>query len=147
MFVLQSIICNKHDLSLYHVRTHHVYTFHHLIKKYGGEQHGCAWWWITYSTTRRNARIVELEGATSRVWDYFGFPAKNDKFLEPDKKKWKRVYCKLWARDFSYVGNTTTMWQHLKDSHLGHFKQAKTDELRMLVLAPTLVLPVLLTRT
>ena len=39
--------------------------------------------------------LLKLEGATSRVWDYFGFPAKNDKFLEPDKKKWKRVYCKL----------------------------------------------------
>ena len=64
----------------------------------------------------------------SRVWDYFGFPAKNRKFLEPDKKKQKQVNCKLFPRDFSYVGNTTNMWQHLKESHPGHFREGKPDE-------------------
>ena len=27
-----------------------------------------------------------------------------------------------------YIGNPTNMWQHLKGSHPGHFKQAKLDE-------------------
>jgi len=48
-------------------------------------------------------KFLKLEEATSRVWDYFGFPAKNDKFLEPGKKKQKRVYCKLCTREFSYI--------------------------------------------
>jgi len=72
--------------------------------------------------------LLRLEGATSRVWDYFGFTAQNGKFLQQDKKKRKKVNCKLCARDFSYVGNTTNMWQHLKESHPGHFREAKSDE-------------------
>ena len=31
--------------------------------------------------------LLRLEGATSRMWDYFGFPAQKLKFLQLDKKK------------------------------------------------------------
>ena len=68
--------------------------------------------------------LLRLEGAMSRVWDHFGFPAKNGKFIEPDKKKRKQVNCKLCSQDFLYVGNTTNMWQHLKESHPGQFREA-----------------------
>ena len=32
---------------------------------------------------------------------------------------------KLCSRDFSYVGNTTNMWQHLKVAHPGEYFNAK----------------------
>lgn len=39
--------------------------------------------------------LLPLEGDVSTVWKYFGFPARNGKFLEPDKKKRKQVHCKI----------------------------------------------------
>ena len=47
--------------------------------------------------------LLPLEGAVSAVWKYFGFPARNGKFLEPDKKKRKQVHCKICRCVFSYV--------------------------------------------
>ena len=39
--------------------------------------------------------LLSLEGSTSEVWKHFGFPAKNGKYVEGDKKKRTKVYCKL----------------------------------------------------
>ena len=36
--------------------------------------------------------------------------------------------CKLCPQDFSYIGNTTNMRQHLKESHPVHFREAKSDK-------------------
>lgn len=74
---------------------------------------------------RSDCELLQLDKATSTVWQYFGFPAKEGKFLEPDKKKRNRVCCKLCSRDFSYVGNTTNMWQHLKEAHPCAYANAK----------------------
>ena len=71
--------------------------------------------------------LLQLDRAASNVWQYFGFPAKEGKFVEPDKKKRNRVSCKLCSRDFSYVGNTTNMWQHLKEAHPGEYFNAKSS--------------------
>ena len=31
--------------------------------------------------------LLPLEGSTSEVWKHFGFPAKNGKYINGDKKK------------------------------------------------------------
>ena len=73
--------------------------------------------------------LLKLDGATSsNVWNFFGFPAKDGKFLQPDKQKRNRVCCKLCARDFSYVGNTTNMWQHLREAHPCTYSEAKSPK-------------------
>ena len=57
--------------------------------------------------------LLKLDGAASTIWKYFGFPAKTRYFLQPIKSKLRnRVCCKFCAQGFSYVGNTTNMWQH-----------------------------------
>ena len=78
--------------------------------------------------TSESARVelLPLEGSVSPVWKYFGFPAENGKFLEPDKKKRKRVHCKLCHRVFSYVHNTTNLRQHLQESHRVEYVEAKS---------------------
>ena len=44
--------------------------------------------------------LLQLDKATSNVWQYFGFPAKEGKFVEPDRKKRNQVSCKLCSHDF-----------------------------------------------
>ena len=36
-------------------------------------------------------------------------------------------FCKLCKRDYSYVGNTTNLWQHLEEGHINEFRQAKEE--------------------
>ena len=64
-----------------------------------------------------STELIPLEGATSAVWKYFGFPAKNGKFIQPDKKKRNKVNCKLCVKVITYSGNTTSMRAHLRDNH------------------------------
>ena len=88
--------------------------------------------YLTKMATSCSARVdtveelLPLEGAVRTVWKYFRFPAQNGKFLEPDKKKRKQVHCKLCHRAFSYVHNTTNMWQHLQESHRVEYLEAKS---------------------
>ena len=70
--------------------------------------------------------LLPLEGVVSAVWKYFGFPARNGKFLESDKKKRKQVHCKICRRVFSYVHNTTNLWQHLQESYPVEYIEAKS---------------------
>ena len=71
--------------------------------------------------------LLPLESSTSPVWKFFGFPSRDGKVLESDKKKRKRVFCKLCKRDYSYVGNTTNLWQHLEESHIEEYRQGKEE--------------------
>ena len=71
--------------------------------------------------------LLPLENSTSLVWKFFGFPSRDGKMVERDKKKRKRVFCKLCKRDYSYVGNTTNLWQHLEESHIEEYRQAKEE--------------------
>ena len=71
--------------------------------------------------------LLPLENSTSVVWKFFGFPSCDGKMMESDKKKRKRVFCKLCKRDYSYVGNTTNLWQHLEEGHINEFRQAKEE--------------------
>ena len=48
------------------------------------------WWFLlqpAVSPMATSRDLLPLEGAKSGVWDYFGFPAKDGKFVEPDNKK------------------------------------------------------------
>ena len=65
--------------------------------------------------------LLPLENSTSCVWKFFGFPSRDGRIIESDKKKRKRVICKLCKRDYSYVGNTSNLWQHLEESHIEEF--------------------------
>ena len=71
--------------------------------------------------------LLPLENSTSVVWKHFGFPSRDEKMIEPDKKKRKRVFCKLCKRDYSYVGNTTNLWQHLEECHVETYREAKEE--------------------
>lgn len=44
------------------------------------------------------------------------------KFLEPNKKERKTVYCKLCPKVLKYSGKTTNLWFHLESSHRAEFK-------------------------
>ena len=72
-------------------------------------------------------QLLPLENSKSVVWKFFGFPSRDGKMMESDKKKRKRVFCKLCKRDYSYVGNTTDLWQHLEEGHINEFRQAKEE--------------------
>ena len=66
--------------------------------------------------------FLPLEGAVSAVWKFFCFPARNGKILELDKRKRKQVNCKICHRVFSYVHNTTNLWQHLQEAHIDKYR-------------------------
>ena len=34
--------------------------------------------------------LLPLEGSTSEVWKHFGFPAKNQKYVEGDKRRQRK---------------------------------------------------------
>ena len=69
-----------------------------------------------------------LEGSTSAVWKFRGFPASDGMFLEADKRMWKEVTCKLCQRKFKYCGNTSNMCLHLQTSHPTQFACMECDE-------------------
>ena len=41
-----------------------------------------------------SVELLPLEGAISKVWSHFGFPASSGKIIE-DRKSRKHVHCKL----------------------------------------------------
>ena len=64
-----------------------------------------------------STELLPLEGSKSAVWNHFGFPAKDGKFVEPDKRKQNFVVCKLCGKHVKYNGNTTNLRVHLHDTH------------------------------
>jgi len=47
-------------------------------------------------STSTEEELLPLEGAKNTgIWQYFGFPARNGQFAEPDKRKRKSSRCKL----------------------------------------------------
>ena len=65
--------------------------------------------------------LLPLEGSTSEVWKHFRFPAKNGKYVEGDKKKRTKAYCKLCSKSLKYCGNTLNLRAHLKQDHKTDF--------------------------
>ena len=60
----------------------------------------------------------QLEGAVSAVRKSLGFPAQNSKIPEPDKRKRKRVHCKICHHVFSYVFKTTNSAYYMAEQIL-----------------------------
>ena len=73
------------------------------------------------------SEFLPLEGSTSIVWRLFGFPASDGEMREPEKKKRKKVHCKLCKKMLAYVGNTTNMWNHLEDCHIEEYRSLKCE--------------------
>jgi len=71
----------------------------------------------SYSTSDSRRELLKLEKAKNPVWEYFGFPAENGQYLEKDKKKRTKVYCKLCPKELNYLRNTTNMISHLEYNH------------------------------
>ena len=75
--------------------------------------------------------LLPLEGSTSEVWKHFGFPAKNGKYIEMDKKKQTKVCCKLCKKTIKYCGNTSNLRSHLERDHKKEFQallEAETEK-------------------
>lgn len=60
--------------------------------------------------------LLPLEGATSAVWNHFGFPSHQGK-ITVEKKKREFVHCKLCPQVLRYSGSTTNMRYHLEEHH------------------------------
>ena len=60
-----------------------------------------------YEVSGSTVELLLLEGSTSEVWKHFGFPRRDGKFIEMDKKKCTDVCCKLCKKALKYCGNTT----------------------------------------
>ena len=61
--------------------------------------------------------LLPLPGSKSTIWAYFGFLAKEGKFVEKDKRKRNAVICKTCKREFVYTRNTTNLIVHLRNHH------------------------------
>ena len=57
--------------------------------------------------------LLSLPGSKSAIWAYFGFLAKEGKFVEKDKRKRNAVFCKTCKSEFVYTGSTTNLIVHL----------------------------------
>ena len=56
---------------------------------------------------------------------YFDFLASNGNFVEAERKKRTKVFCKLCNTDLSYKGNTTNMISHLSYHHKNKYAVVK----------------------
>ena len=74
------------------------------------------------SSASSNIELLPLEGCSSVVWKYFGFPSRDGKFLELDKKKRTSVHCKICAKVLKYTGNTTNLRYHIQHNHRSEYK-------------------------
>ena len=76
----------------------------------------------THEASGSSVELLPLEGCTSEVWKYFGFPGKNGKIIETDKSKRTNVCCKLCMKKIKYCGNTSNLRSHLEREHKKEFQ-------------------------
>ena len=74
------------------------------------------------------SELLPLEGAISEIWRFFGFPAKDGKFVEKDKKKRNEVTCKLCFQVLKYASSTTNMRFHLQTHHHSEYGAMEARE-------------------
>ena len=58
--------------------------------------------------------LIPLEGCSSKIWKFFGFPGKDGEYIEKDKKKHKLLVLFV-------VSGSSIVWKHVKYAAL--FKQ------------------------
>ena len=72
----------------------------------------------------QSSDLLPLEGAKDGVWSYFDFPAKDGKFMEPDKKR-TSIHCKLCTKVLKCIGDNRAA-ALLSQSHMtNYFHMAK----------------------
>ena len=64
---------------------------------------------IIEEETQERQKYLSLERSKSRIWEHFGFLARDGKYCEPDKKKRRLVYCKVCECSYKYSENTTNI--------------------------------------
>ena len=70
------------------------------------------------SATCTEEELLPLGGAKNTgVWQYFGFPASNGQFVEPDKRKRKSLRRMLCLQFLKYSSNTMNLRFHLHEHH------------------------------
>ena len=67
--------------------------------------------------TQERREYLPLERSKSRIWENFRLLARDGKYCELDRRKWKLVYCRVCKCSYKYCGNTTNMHYHLKEHH------------------------------
>ena len=72
--------------------------------------------------------MIPLEGCTSKIWRYFGFPGKDGQLLEKDKRKHNEVTCRVCSKKFKYCGNTSNMRLRLNTFHPNYFVMTEKEE-------------------
>ena len=72
--------------------------------------------------------LILLEGCTSKIWRYFGFPGKDGQLLEKDERKRNEVTCRVCSKRFKYCGNTSNMRLHLNTVHPNDFSTMEKEE-------------------
>ena len=80
------------------------------------------------SSSENVMQFLPLEHSTSKIWKYFGFPARDGIFLETDKRKRNEVTCKVCKKKFKYSGNISNKHLHLQSSHPTDFALMQTTE-------------------
>ena len=89
---------------------------------------------ISDNGTRRDesqseeTELIPLEGASSKIWKYFGFPGKDGQYTERDKRKRNEVICSRCKKRFKYNGNTSNMRSHLNAIHPSDFAAMEKEE-------------------
>jgi len=82
----------------------------------------------TSELTDDHVELIPLEGCTSKIWKYFGFPGKDRQFGEgQDKRKCNEVTCCVCSKQFKYCGNTSNMQLHLSTAHPSDFASMEKE--------------------
>ena len=76
----------------------------------------------------RETELLPLEGCSSKIWKYFGFPAKDSQYIERDKRKRNEVTCGRCKKRFKYNGSTSNMRSHLSALHPSDFAAMEREE-------------------
>ena len=82
---------------------------------------------VSDDDTRRD-ELIPLEGASSKIWKYFGFPGKDGQYIERDKRKRNEVTCGRCKKRFKYNGNTSNMRSHLSAVHPSDFAAMEKED-------------------
>ena len=75
-----------------------------------------------------DTKLIPLEGASSKIWKYFGFPGKDGQLTERDKRKRNEVICSCCRKRFKYNGNTSNMRSHLNTVHPSDFAAMEKED-------------------
>jgi len=83
---------------------------------------------IVLAVMKTSQRKLTLEGVSSKIWKYIGFPTKNGQYIERDKWKQNEIICGGCRKWFKYNGNTSNVRSHLSSVHPSDFAVMEKEE-------------------